>query len=357
MNRFLNSGFFRLHPRQWVLAGLATVLLLLVIFATERDDRPLSEEHSWFLPRLRADTSALDKVVLWSSKGKLTLEKKNNQWVLPQKDNYPADLRAVVEFILPLREMKTLEKKTAQPALLPQLGLDEQQGTHVILMAGDTMLGDFVLGKTSRHGQGGFVRRATESQAWLVNKMLFAPLSPLPWLNRKVLDVAPDSLLAIRVTASDQPPETRRLVSGKQTQEPTQSAADHAPAKSDIKPAQALWQTALRKALSPLLFEDVKARPDGPLRPEFTSDVQTADGLIYHFDHFRDGAQWWTAMRVQAVADRPGVDSRALSPKRRQQLAVMNAQWRPWLYRLPAASLQAISLGRIGNGTEQSAQE
>ena len=301
--------------------------------------------------------------MLWSSKGKLTLEKKNNQWVLPQKDNYPADLRAVVEFILPLREMKTLERKTAQPALLPQLGLDEQQGTHVILMAGDTMLGDFVLGKASRHGPGGFVRRASENQAWLVNKTLFVPLSPLPWLNRKLLDVAPESLVAIRVTATDQPPETRRLVAGKQTQESPQSAADPSPAESDIQPGQALWQTALHKALykalSPLLFEDVKARPDGPLRPELTSDVQTADGLIYHFDHFRDGPQWWTAMRVQAVAARPGADSRALSPERRQQLAAMNAQWRPWLYRLPAASLQAISLGRIPIGalTEQSVQE
>jgi len=253
----------------------------------------------------------------------------------------------VIEFILPLREMKTLEKKTAQSALLPQLGLDEQQGTHVILMAGDQLLGDIVVGKASRHGQGGFVRRAGETQAYLVNKTLFVPISPLSWLNRKLLELPAQAILAMRVTGPDQTAETRRLDGGNPAPDTQPSAAEDSPEKSVGNKSPAPWEAAVRKALNPLLFEDVKARPDGPLRPQYTTDVQTADGLIYHFDHFYDGLHWWTALRVQTVTAQADTDSQALTPKRRKQLEALNNLWRPWLYRLPGASLRAITLGRI----------
>ncbi len=333
------------HRRQLVLAAVSIGLALLVLFATEWDAHQSNLENRWFLPNLRQRTSALDKVVLWSAQGKLTLVKANKRWTVLEKDSYPANLQAVVDFILPLREMKIVENKTAQPALLPQLGLDEQQGTHVILMAGDELLEDFVIGKTSRHGPGGFVRQAGEHQAYLVNKQVYAPLDPMQWIDRTVLELKPGHIQSIRLIGS-----TQGSAAGKSLLEevPRQSVVEVAAGENEVGDADARnrpgeWKGGLLQTLKLLRFDDVRTRPAGPLQPRWVTEIHTTDGVTYSLEHFQQDGSWWTALHA-----RPSADSVAGSTRDSdRRIRVLNHFWRPWLYRFPANSVWSLTLGRI----------
>jgi hypothetical protein len=355
-----------LHTRQWQLLGVAVFLLVLVVLTTDRPHHVPLGEARWFLPEFRQRTSDLDKLVLWSSQGKLILEKEGNQWRLPGKDNYPADLRTVVDFILPLREMKILERKTAQPELLPLLGLDEQHGTHVVLLArkaaGDNhLLGDFVIGRASRHGHGGFVRRAQESQAWLVNKRVIAPVNAMQWIDRVLLEVPARRLQGLEVTRQgallasltlvDDPASATAAADNPATASSplraTKAARQSLPAARGLHDPDAKRREAIKKALGQLVFTDVKARPEGPLLPGLSTRILTREGLVYQLQHYWQNGQWWTAVQVHPALMRPDGRSTpaAFGTEQLRRIEVANQRWQPWWYRLPANSLNALTLG------------
>lgn len=57
--------------------------------------------------------------------GTVTLVKKNNGWAVAQRDDYPADLNPVNEFIRTLGDLKVTRGLEAGPSLAPRFGMDE----------------------------------------------------------------------------------------------------------------------------------------------------------------------------------------------------------------------------------------
>ncbi len=316
-----------IQQRFRLLPIVTALLVMLVLFGTEKPLPDPSLEHTWFLPELRLNTSALDKIVLWSARGRLVLEKQGNQWIVPQLGGYPADLRRVVDFILPLREMRILARKTARPQDLSVLGLDEQQGTHIMLMAGDRVVGNFVNGRASVHGQGGFVRHNGQSQAWLVNKQVIASISPLSWVDNTLLEIDPGQFDHLQVYVDNQlvgtwPREAR-------------PGADHAPYDGKAPVAD---------LLHPLSFFGVRARPAGPLQARLATRVYTRDGLVYQLDHYWYDQRWWTAVQVSPAIERSSSGSSDNQWLRQIQRA--NTHWQSWWYQLSDEALSALTLGR-----------
>lgn len=59
------------------------------------------------------------------SDGTVTLTKKNNGWAVAQRDDFPADLDPVNEFLRTLGELKVTRGLEAGPSLAPRFGMDE----------------------------------------------------------------------------------------------------------------------------------------------------------------------------------------------------------------------------------------
>jgi hypothetical protein len=64
-------------------------------------------------------------VELQGSAGTVTLNKKNDGWIVAQRDDYPANNSSVNEFLRTLGELKVTRGLEAGPSLAPRFGMDE----------------------------------------------------------------------------------------------------------------------------------------------------------------------------------------------------------------------------------------
>lgn len=100
------------------------------------------------------------QIELTDAKTKATLVRKENHWVVQERESYPADFKAISDFTIKLADLKVVQSDTANPAMLPRVELvdptaktdgkaGEGTGTRVELKdAAGKSLAAIVLGKT-----------------------------------------------------------------------------------------------------------------------------------------------------------------------------------------------------------------
>ena len=75
------------------------------------------------LPNLKvADLAQLE---LRDAKNRATLVRKENYWVVQERDNYPADFKAISDLVIKLSDLKIVQADTVGESLLPRVELVE----------------------------------------------------------------------------------------------------------------------------------------------------------------------------------------------------------------------------------------
>ncbi len=156
-------------------------------------DRPL-------LPDLADRLDQVATIEVRTANRSMTARRQGDEWVVVEKDNYPADPEKVRRLVLGLAEMRILEAKTRDPERLARLELEpvdkkDAKSREVTLRTSDgTVLAKVVVGKRkySLFGpgkSGSYVRLADSNQAWLVDRSIEVPEEPLDWFDRTILSL------------------------------------------------------------------------------------------------------------------------------------------------------------------------
>lgn len=199
------------------LALLAVVTGVVVIAAvmSKREYGPAPDELTGpYLPELLGQANEIERVVIRTAAGRVTLQRVDGAWRVTEKGGYPAATERVRELVLGLARLQRVEAKTSNPALYEKLGLRDltENGARSTLVqllgADDTSLATIVLGnrKTSPIDPGKvqlYVRTPGEAQTWLVEGSLPAARETLDWIDRQLLDLAPNQIRSVEVRHPD----------------------------------------------------------------------------------------------------------------------------------------------------------
>ena len=159
-----------------------------------------AEPQGKVLALTAADLNAVTRLQVYKGDGsRTTLTRDATHWVVTQRD-YPADTGQVRKLLLDLSTLQVEEQKTADPTLYPKLGVEEPRGaqatsTGVEIDVHGKMLG-LIVGKTSGTSSV-YVRIAGQAQSLLANPQLAPDADPRHWLDRSVLDIAPDQVTEV----------------------------------------------------------------------------------------------------------------------------------------------------------------
>ncbi|MBV8779263.1 MAG: DUF4340 domain-containing protein, partial [Alphaproteobacteria bacterium] len=136
----------------------------------------------------------------------------NKQWAVVEKGNYPADQARVGRLLVQLAECELVEPKTSRAELLARLELDDPANGKSTLVsvqdrAGGQVAQLIVGGKRPSELGGGdagvYVRRPGSDQAWLARGSFDLAGGVLSWLDRGVVDIKPQRIAAVVLTAAD----------------------------------------------------------------------------------------------------------------------------------------------------------
>lgn len=237
------------------------------------------------------------RVVAAGNQTLVTLNKAEKNWTVAERDNYPADIEKVREFLIKLADATVIEPKTSNPELYGKLGLQDVTATEAagvrVEIDGLKAPAKLIIGNYSSQGGGGtFARRNDEAQSWLAKGTLTPEKQPEQWLAKNLADIPSTRIQRIELTKQGKKP----LVASKQTAADANYQIENVPKGKELK--SDFEGNALASALAGLRLEDVKklqaAEPENS-NEKLSARYTTFDGLVINaIARFQDDRHWVT---------------------------------------------------------------
>lgn len=160
----------------YVLLVVLVVLSIVAYIAHESKkppERPPAEsEQAKLFPSLKADDIAVIKIKSLGTEAQLARDD-TGTWVVPDKDNYPADAKAVERMLEAIETMDRGTVVSRNPEKQTLYEVDEITGTAVTFLdKNENVLADFLVGKAGQDFFSTNIRLAGENEVRLVRKML-----------------------------------------------------------------------------------------------------------------------------------------------------------------------------------------
>ncbi len=196
------------------------------------------------------------RIIRAGDRAAVTLKRGAAGWQVAERAGYPADSSKVRKFLIDLSQLETVEEKTSNSKLYPQLGVEDvkdPKATGVRLeLSGLKQPLSLIVGKTSGM-RSTFVRVADQAQSYLASPQLSVDGEPANWLDRTLLDIAAARVQQAHVRAASGAHYTVR----RDTREQTDFTIPDLP-KGRVLTSPTAANSA-SSALAGLTFDDVHA--------------------------------------------------------------------------------------------------
>lgn len=341
-----------------LLIGLAVVALAAVggavaVSVSQKATIPQAQPGQRLYPELAARADDIQSIVIAHKDGSIRIARDGDRWLVPDKSKYPASIDAVRRLLVDLSELRTLEAKTTTAATYPELDVENVDSPNAksvqvsLLDAGGGTVLSVIVGK-SRFGRGGggagdgvYVRKAGDAQAWLAQGRLTVAREVAAWLDRKIADVPRERVSTVTVKAPGQSLTVLRAKA-----DDKDFTLKDVPADRKAKAAYDI--NAVGGAFESLELDDV--RPAADVKFTATSpatEAVTFDGLrITASFAEQDGATW---ARFAAKAEPPATPVKTDGESKlksaddvKKEAEAINARVGGWAYKLQTYKAEAL---------------
>ncbi|MFQ5955835.1 MAG: DUF4340 domain-containing protein [Kiloniellales bacterium] len=318
-----------------VVAAAVAVHQRAVATAQGRSGEPL-------LPGLMDRINDVATIRLQRADGPLTLEFEDGHWRLAEKGGYPARFEAVKTALVALARLRTIEAKTAKPALYPKLEVEDpgQAGAKSTLMtlfdAAGTQLASIIVGKT-RDGSlgigraGVYVRRPGEARAWLAEGDPKLPDEAAGWLDQKLVNIARDRVAAAVLSQ----PDGTEIEISREHKEQKDFTLSPMPEGHKIKSAFSV--NSITWVPERLIFDDVRRADDVDFTAAEAREAtfRSFDGLILRLTLAPKDGEIWARMEASAAED--------AAPEMAEEAAEITARTEGWAFRFSELKVENLT--------------
>jgi len=280
--------------RNLFILGLAAIamaaLAVMVSKITSRPYTKTSASAAYLIQGLDPDQIARITVASGKEGELVSLVRRGQNFVVANKDKYPALTDEVNKLITTCLDIKTSELYTDNPANFKELGVTEQDARLIIKFykADSNLLTGVIIGKQRPKGSVGYIRRATDNSVYIM-------AGQIPWIKNHAADYVDRQLTSVKrediesVTVSDLNESYVLKADGKNLT--LENASEGKKLKEDVA-------DRVFTALADLTFDDVNAESaiesSGGLKFDRKYVCQLKDSTVYDFWLAKDGDKWFT---------------------------------------------------------------
>jgi hypothetical protein len=310
-----------------LIAGLAIIAFAMWI-ASQRHLERATLTGDLVLPDLERNVNAVTTITLRRGDGThVTLKKDAGGWSVGERD-WPADTSKVRKLLLDLGALNIVEEKTRLPANYPQLGVEELSspqatGTRVEIVT-PARTWALIVGKSSS-AKSGYVRVAGAAQSLLAAPLLTVDADPKGWLERSLIDLAPDRVRQVE----ERPAGLPSFNVTREKKEQTDFSVSPLPKGRELTSAGAANPVA--SALSSLTLDDVAKAGSSP-------DPKAPHALYRTFDGLEVGA----VGRKDGTRALVSLTARSTAKETEAEAGKLNARLSGWEFEIPDYKYAAI---------------
>lgn len=265
----------------FALLALTAMLIAAAVLLRQGRTPNAAPERERLIPELHDRINDVARIEIKTKDKQVTLVKTEDRWVVDSRGGYPADFEKIKGAVVALAETRILETKTSNRELYPRLGVEalDVEGSSSKLVTLDDAKGEtiasVIAGKMSTGRLSGtYVRPPNTAQALLVSGQLDVEADPISWMDRELVNIAPERVSEVVIEAPGKP----RVRIYKQDAKAPDYTLEALPAGKKVK--SQVTVNSLATILEHLSFDDVVAVADFtlPKAPTITT-VRTFDGL------------------------------------------------------------------------------
>lgn len=260
-----------------LLAIAILAMALIVVLKQKGDAGPVDEAIGTpVFPGLKEKLSDVNEVRFRAANEMTTIARRNDRWVVVQKDDYPASFSKLSGFLGGLAEAKYAERKTARPENFDALGVtgidnDSSKATWVSVHTNDGSTYDMLIGNEAGGRKGRYVRKPEEGQVWLVDKITAPTGDPVKWIEPVVLSIDSDQVSQVIHRSAD-----GRTFTVKRAGDEGKFEVENLPAGAELK--YSTIADTLARELVNVRATDVRARGEEPWQGVATATFDLKDG-------------------------------------------------------------------------------
>src|SRR5207302_1192379 len=257
----------------------------------------------------------------------VTLKKEAASWSVGERE-WPADASKVRKLLLDLGALNIVEEKTRLAANFPKLGVEDvsspqASGTRVEIVS-PARTWALIVGKSSS-AKSGYVRVAGAAQSLLAAPLLTVDADPKGWLDRSLIDLAPDRVRQVEERPATGP--SFNLTRDKKEQ--TDFSVSPRPVGRELSSAGVA--NPIASALSSLTLDDVARAGSSP-------DPKAAHALYRTFD----GLEVEVAGRKSGTRSLASLRARSTAKETEAEAGKLNARLGGWEFEIPDYKYGAI---------------
>ncbi len=290
-------------------------------------------------PDLAEKVENVDRLVVLSRHGRMTIKRSPTGWVLSESDNHPVQSKVARKTLFDLSELIKLEPKTQKQERYDRLALEDPnvknaESKRVQVFDKDQKpLADIIVGKENlllqviREG-GLYIREPGKPQTWLAGGDLAVSGEPKDWLSGPIIDI-PKGRIA-KATVFHPLGDTMVVVQD--------SKAKHGFSLEGLGPNEKLisdfYPSDIGRALADLEMIDARKYRPGqfPKGAIIRAEFLTIDGLFVRIELARQGGADW--LRIAEVTASPQLATRAATGIAEEAAAIRKST-KGWVYSVP----------------------
>jgi hypothetical protein len=342
--------------KQNALLIFAAVTLTVVIVAAVivRQQAPQTElPREPLLPGLSARINDAAEIAIESRRDRTILRRSGDAWVIANADGYPALFDRVRALLISLSELKTLERKTRNPALYHRLGVEDpgaegSQSLRVIVRdSGGGVLADLIIGKPrlsriTNQPTGLYVRMPDAAQALLVEGGLEIAADKTAWFDADILNIPATRVREVVIRH----PNGETLVVSRTDPADADFILEGLPPDRRLK--SQVTVNRLGSVLQDVRASDARARAGFNFPEDATQvTVRTLDGLVATVRTARVGGASYAQFDFDAgPAPEPpaaGGSEAQAGPTAAEEAAAINQRLGRWVYLIPEFKYEILT--------------
>jgi len=189
-----------------ILAIVAAVMVVLAVVASQLSTRKPGLSYKNVNLIQGFDTGRIATVILKSKDEETKITKDaNGQFVVTNKDNYPALVNEINGLVAEILDIKTVDMVTDDPKNHTDLGVSEDNARYIVKFLNKDAkpiegFGGIIISESDPEKQGVYVRLVGEDKVYLIDGSPWPRMSGLDYIDKRLTSAEADQIKSVKVT-------------------------------------------------------------------------------------------------------------------------------------------------------------
>lgn len=299
-----------------IMAGAAVVAVAAAAWIVARQPEQTAGgigEQGPLFPALAQQVNEVGTLIVADAKQRITIERRgDDRWVLKEKADYRVRDDAVKKAVVGLAELRLLEPRSENPDLHLKMGVGDldKPGSEAVRVTlkdkaakdlASLLIGKTKASETTMRPAEIFVRKASDTKAWLVHGRLDVKADPMSWVDKETLKVVRGRIMAVDIVQPDgAKAEIRRPDPAKEEFDLVGLPKDKKPKVSDIN--------GIAGGLEFVNFDDVAKADAVDFSKAVVTTYRTYDGLVLEIRTVKKDGKPWSNFKASVDAAQAAKD-------------------------------------------------